>query len=206
MPFQLKPFSLALAGACLCLHLSGAAFAQSPSRGANTPVWTYPPYERSGGDASDPFSSEDTAACRSQYQSEIQQIEADHQQGGQNCRFPGNGACHAANNQQKAARLQRANQQLFQCNRQAQTQQGQSTRGQAAAQVARIDDEAIRQQQQAQLAREQAQYARELSAARAREAAAARAAEQARRQEELRRWREANRFIDVLAGRRPPLP
>lgn len=206
MPFRLKPFSLALAGAYLCLHLSSAAFAQASSGGTNTPVLRYPAYERSGGDASDPFSTADTAACRSQYQSEVQQINADHQQGGQSCRFPGNAACHAANNQQKATRLQRANQQLFQCNRQAQAQRGQSARGQVAAQVARVDHEAIRQQQQAQLAREQAQYAREQAAARAREAAAARAAEQARRQEELRRWREANRIIDVLAGRRPPLP
>jgi len=58
--------------------------------------------------------------CQSRYQAEVQQIEADHQAGGKACFFPGNGTCHGANNAKKATRLQAANTQLYQCNRQSQ--------------------------------------------------------------------------------------
>lgn len=171
-------------------------------------VLAYPPYERTP-ETTDPFSQ--GGSCQSQYQTEVRQIDADHEAGGRACFHPNNGQCHDTNNIRKATRLQAASAKRYQCNQQAQAARqgaGQTqSRPQGGMQApGRIDHEAINESIRRQMERQQAEYRRGLAAAQAQAEAARRAAEQARRAEAARRWAEANRFVDVLTGRRPPLP
>ena len=217
MPIHNECLSTLLVVTVLSFPLAAPLPAQAQSGAGNQPVLTYPPYERTGGDSGDPFAGpgqSGTGACQVQYGIETRQIDSDHQAGVRNCRFPGNGACHAANNSEKGSRLRAAGQQLRQCNQQAQAQQqrgGQTSRRPAESRPApgdtqRIDDQAILRQQEAQLARERGQFDRGLAQARAQAEAAARAAAAARVQQEARRWAEAQQFVDVLTGRRAPFP
>lgn len=192
-----------LAGFAVGLAAAAPFAAQAQGR-----VLAYPPYERTP-ETTDPFSQ--GGSCQSQYQTEVQQIQADHQAGGQACFHPNNGQCHSTNNARKATRLQAANAKRYQCNRQAQAARqgaGQTQpRQQGGMQTpGRIDHEAIDDSIRRQMERQQAEYRRGLAAARAQAEAARRAAEQAGKAEAARRWAEANRFVDVLTGRRSPLP
>lgn len=194
-----------LAGCVLAAAAATPLAAQAQGSGGR--VLAYPAYERTPA-TSDPFAQ--GASCQQQYQVEVREIEAEHRAGGQACFHPNNAQCHSANNARKGARLQTAGTKLYQCNQRAQAARqnaGQTaSRPQAATQPpGRIDYEAIDESVRRQARQQTAEYARRAAEERAQAAAAQRAAEQARKAEAARRWAEANRLIDVLAGRRPPL-
>jgi hypothetical protein len=194
-----------------CALAAAAPFA-AQAQGSGGRVLAYPPYERTP-ETTDPFAQD--ASCQSQYQMEVREIEAEHRAGGQACFHPNNGECHTANNAKKATRLQAANTKLYQCNRQAQAARQNAGRTPSQSQTAtqppgRVDYEAINESIRRQAQQQAAEYARRAAEARAQAAAAQAAAaqaaaDQAWKAEAARRWAEANRLIDVLAGRRPPL-